>query len=128
MMAGAVLLGFVVIVAIVGATRLATASAFGLTPSAIAPPAYLAINVLVTMFAAGYGGYLCVLRAPKERAAISAGLLFVLFLGAGALAGRTLATPAQPLWFQATVTLLGASGLLSGLVIGASSRARAQQR
>jgi len=123
-MAAAVLLGLIVIVAIVSVTRFVTMSAFGLTPSAIAPPAFLVINVLVTMVAAGFGGYLCVRRAPRDRAALSAAILFVLFLGAGVVAGKAMATPTQPLWFQAMVTLLGASGLLSGLVIGASARAK----
>src|SRR5262245_43961220 len=123
-MAAAVLLRLLVIVAIVSATRFVTMSACDLRPSAVAPPAFLVITVLVTMLAAGFGGYLCVRRAPKDRAAMSAGLLFILFLGAGVVAGKALQTPTQPLWFQAMVTLLGASGLLSGLVIGASARAK----
>jgi hypothetical protein len=121
MMAGPVLLACVVIGVLAGGVRLATSAMAD--PAATTPPAaFLLINVLSTMIAAGFGGLLCTRRAPEGRVALSAGLLFVIFLAAGVLAGRALATPSQPLWFQATVMLLGASGLLVGLAIGAASR------
>ena len=120
-MAGTVLLACVVIGVLAGGVRLATSAMAD--PAATAPPAgFLFINVLSTMIAAGLGGFLCTRRAPEGRVAISAGLLFVIFLAAGVVVGRALSTPAQPLWFQATVMLLGASGLLVGLAVGAASR------
>src|SRR5262245_12792199 len=123
-MAGALILACIVIGVLVAGVRVATARIFGVTASSALPPAFLMINVLATMLAAGLGGYVCTRRAPEGRVAISAGLLFVIFLLAGVFIGKALATPLQPLWFQATVTLLGASGLLIGLVVGAASRAR----
>src|SRR6478672_6749400 len=126
-MAAAVILACIVIGVLVGGVRFATASMFGVTTASALPPAFLMINVLATMIAAGLGGYLCTRRAPEGRVAISAGLLFVIFLLAGVFIGKALATPLQPLWFQATVTLLGASGLLIGLAVGAAARARARR-
>jgi hypothetical protein len=123
MMAGAVFLACVVIAVLAGGVRIATSAMAD--PAATVPPAgFLVINVLSTMIAAGVGGFLCTRRAPEGRVAISAGLLFVIFLAAGVFVGRALATPMQPLWFQATVMLLGASGLLVGLTMGAASRKR----
>jgi len=118
----AVAVSLVLIVLLVGLVRFATA--LGSDPGAPPRAGAMTINILAGMIAAGLGGYFCARRAPEGRVTIAAGLLFGLFLIVGLLVGRATATPAQPLWYQSLTTLLGASGLLTGVVIGTSRRAR----
>jgi cellobiose-specific phosphotransferase system component IIC len=117
-----VVVSFVLIVVVAGLARFALALAFD--PAGPPRAGHLTLNIMTGMIAAGIGGYLCARRAPEGRVTIAAALLLVLFLVVGMLSGRTAATPIQPLWYQSLMTLLGASGLLTGAVIGASRRAQ----
>lgn len=106
------------VVAVLGiAGYAATAAAFGVTTASAPPARYLLINVLIGMAAAGVGGYLGARLAPAGRVTVTVGLLLAVFLVIGVLSGRANASPAQPLWYQAVVTLLGACGLMSGAVV-----------
>jgi hypothetical protein len=80
------------------------------------------------MVAAALGGYFGARLAPAGRVTITVGLLLAVFLAIGVLSGRAAATPTQPLWYQAVVTLLGAGALLSGVVIQRSQEAGRARR
>lgn len=123
----AVVVAYLVMAALVVAGTMATTAAFGVTMTSTPPARYLLTNMVLSMVAAGVGGYLAARLAPAGRVALAAGLLLIVFLAIGVLSGRANATATQPLWYQAVVTLLGASGLLSGVVVEraqAAARAR----
>jgi hypothetical protein len=113
----AVVVSYLVLAALVIAGKTASMAAFGLTMTSTPPARYLLVNMLIGMVAAGVGGYLAARLAPAGRAAMTAGVFLLVFLVVGVLSGRASASATEPLWYQAVVTLLGASGLLCGVVI-----------
>jgi hypothetical protein len=124
----AVLVGYLVVVILVMAATATTTAAFGVTMTSVPPPRYLVTNVLAGMVAAAVGGFVCARLAPAGRVTITVGLLFAVFLILGVVSGRAAASTTQPLWYQAVVTLLGASGLLIGVVIERSQEAERARR
>lgn len=113
----AVVAGAGVIVALTAAGWTADAAAFGVTSSSAPTPAYLLVKSVTGFLAAGLGGWITARLAPRGYVLVTVALLFVLALAMGSLTGRALATPLQPLWFQAIVIMLGASGLPIGAVM-----------
>jgi hypothetical protein len=126
--ASAVLVAYAAVGVLGIAGHAATAAAFDATTLSAPPAQYLLINVLIGMAAAGVGGYLGARLAPAGRVTITVGLLLVVFLVIGVLSGRAEASPAQPLWYQAVVTLLGACGLMSGAVVQRAQEAERARR
>jgi hypothetical protein len=120
--------GYCLIAVLVMAGTAATTAAFGATPDAVPSSRDMLINILLGMLAAAAGGYVCARLAPAGRVTIAVGLLFAVFLIAGVIAGRAAATPTQPRWFHAVVTLLGASALLIGVVIERAQEAGRARR
>ena len=90
---------------------------FGLTETSAPPPAYLLLKSVISVVAAILGGFICAWIAPAGRVFVSVAVLVVLFLVAGAMVGRAMASPLEPLWFQAIVVMLGASGVPIGASI-----------
>jgi len=90
---------------------------FGLTETSAPPPAYLLLKSVISVIAATLGGFICARIAPAGRVFVSVAVLVVLFLAAGAMVGRAMASPLEPLWFQAIVVMLGASGVPIGASI-----------
>lgn len=92
-------------------------AALGVTASSAPPPAYLLLKSVIGFLAAGLGGWITAKLAPAGYVLLTVVLQFALYLAAGSVVGRALATPLQPLWFQAIVIMLGASGLPIGAVM-----------
>jgi hypothetical protein len=127
----AVLVGYLAMAALAMAGLLALSAAIGGGSASVPPPHFVISNLLWSTVAAGIGGWICARMAPAGRVLIAVSLLFFLVLAVGAVLGRAAATPTQPLWYQALLTLLGASGVLMGAVIErsqAATRARRAER
>lgn len=119
----AVVVAYLVIVALVAIGSVVSMAVFDVSMTSTPPPRYLLAGIVCSMAAAAVGGYVCARLAPAGRVTVTVGLLCAVFLIAGVWAGRANASAAQPLWYQAVVTLLGACGLLSGVVIQRSLEA-----
>jgi hypothetical protein len=113
----AVLVSYLVAGVLALGAMLMLMAAFGVRGGEPLPPAFVVTNLLASVLAAMVGGYLCARLAPEGRVTVSVAVLFLGTLAAGAVYGRAMATPTEPLWYQAVFTLLAASGLLVGAVI-----------
>ena len=112
----AVVAALAVVAAIDAAGFIATAAVFGVKGLTVLPPAYMVSNIVVAMAAAGAGGYVGARLAPAGRVSVTVGVLFAVYLALGVLIGRAEASALEPAWYQAVVALLGACGMLSGVV------------
>lgn len=68
-------------------------------------PVYLALNLLVSAFAAAAGGYSTAALAPQKPRAHTVGLAVMILVMAASQLGRP--QPGQPAWYPAALTVIG---------------------
>jgi len=115
----AIIIGYIVLVLIVGVGVYASASVILGTADATfgvqLTPTYLAVNLLISFLAALAGGYITARlapRAPDRHVQFLAGLLLLVGLITAAMSSQT--DIGQPMWYTWVLPFLGAVGAIVG--------------